>query len=395
MNPDFDVVVIGSGAAGLMAAIHASKTARTALLTDRAIGKSNSIMAQGGIQLPYGTSESRCRFLADIKRSARGEILDEVVARFVEEVEPTIHELERWGLALDRDSDGKLVRRRAGGLSEARIVSVRDSIGSAIMKVLKARARDSPTELRSGCTVDTLVPGPDRVRVRFDGGELSTKAVVCCTGGLAYWKARETGQRTTNPANGNHGFFAELKKLGAETIDEDVYQYQPFGLVDGPGGGVDKCVPESIVNFDPRLVDKNGDEVCGIRRDRLELTEAIHACIADGRGIEGERGDTGVWLTLGDIPPPRLRSAFPKLYLLLERSDRVGRNVLVRPFLHYYLGGFRIDDSCRSTIPRVFMAGEMVGGIHGRNRLMGNGITDSLVHGRLAGLAAARFAGGD
>jgi succinate dehydrogenase / fumarate reductase flavoprotein subunit/L-aspartate oxidase len=109
-----------------------------------------------------------------------------------------------------------------------------------------------------------------------------------------------------------------------------------------------------------------------------------------GRAVATEHGP-GLWLTLGDVPEQTLSSVFPKVHQYLERHGGVGRDLLIYPFLHYHLGGLGIDAGCRSDVAGLFLAGEITGGLHGRNRLMGNGITDSLVHGRLAGLAAAAY----
>jgi len=382
------VAVVGAGAAGLMAAIAASETVQTLLLTDGPIGRANSAMAQGGLHVPFDTAESRRSMAEDMVRSARTPVDRDRVDEFVGAVRPTVALLESWGLALDRDDAGALVRRTAGGLSEPRIVTAGDRIGPALMAVLEGRLRASVTVAeRAG--VAAIEPGEPIVLLREDGGAVSADAVVVCTGGLSHFEAQRSGLPTTNPPNANHGMFGVLRDLGLPAVDEGVFQFQPFGLVEAPGS-VGRCVPESVVGLGVRVLDRHGLEVAPAGADRLTVTEAMHAAIDAGRGVETPAG-SGVTLTLSDVDPAVLAASYPSLCRTLERMGALGGDVVVRPFLHYHLGGLAATPDGETVIPGLFVAGEMVGGLHGRNRLMGNGITDSLVHGRRAGVAAARL----
>lgn len=382
------MAVVGAGAAGLMAAIAASETVQTLLLTDGPIGRANSAMAQGGLHVPFDTAESRRSMAEDMVRSARTPVDRDRVDEFVGAVRPTVALLESWGLALDRDDAGALVRRTAGGLSEPRIVTAGDRIGPALMAVLEGRLRASVTVAeRAG--VAAIEPGEPIVLLREDGGAVSADAVVVCTGGLSHFEAQRSGLPTTNPPNANHGMFGVLRDLGLPAVDEGVFQFQPFGLVEAPGS-VGRCVPESVVGLGVRVLDRHGLEVAPAGADRLTVTEAMHAAIDAGRGVETPAG-SGVTLTLSDVDPAVLAASYPSLCRTLERMGALGGDVVVRPFLHYHLGGLAATPDGETVIPGLFVAGEMVGGLHGRNRLMGNGITDSLVHGRRAGVAAARL----
>jgi len=111
-----------------------------------------------------------------------------------------------------------------------------------------------------------------------------------------------------------------------------------------------------------------------------------------GRLIFDSEGRPGFQLVLDEIPPEQLLAEFPSAMHHLEKHLKPGDPLLIRPFLHYQLGGFRMDCDCQSSLPGLFLAGEVTGGLHGRNRLMGNGLSDSLVHGRRAGANAALFA---
>jgi succinate dehydrogenase/fumarate reductase flavoprotein subunit len=350
-------------------------------------------MAQGGLQVPLPDAESRERFVADMLRSARVPLDGTLVRHFVDHVGDTVELLEQWGLELDRDENGEVIRRRAGGLSDPRIVSSGDSIGPALMRVLRHHVESLDVDIITHSRVVRVEPQDSMLVVTVRDGEngaheLHARAVVAATGGLTYRVAHERGEETTNPRNENHVLYEALRELGLARVHEDFFQYQPFGIVSVDTGSVGRCVPESIVNYPVRLLDRHGDVVCELSRDRLAVTEAMRDSMRKGDGFTGVDRRPGLLLTLSDVPAGELRERFPKLAGLLERHDALDADVLVRPFLHYQLGGFRTGPDGTTAVPGLLLAGEMTGGLHGRNRLMGNGITDSLVHGRLAGRAA-------
>lgn len=388
---DCNIAIIGSGAAGLMAAIEASPAGGCLLLTDGTLGRSNSAMAQGGLQLPRRDPRSLEAFCEDIYRSARVEVDAQRVRNFVAHVAEVIETLARWGLQLDRDQRGELVRRMAGGLSEPRIVSVRDQIGPALMRVLLHKLEACPVDrLEHAQVLDIRREGTRLVIEGERAGRplrLRARRVICCTGGPTWREARRRGLPTTNPPNHNHILFDRLAARGLPLVHPDFYQYQPFGIVRSAGEKVGRCVPESIVNLGVRLLDREGRDIGSLRRDRWELTCHLFELSRQGRAVQTEHGP-GFRMTLSEVDGGQLAREFPKVLRLMARYGEGNGDILVYPFLHYYLGGFVVDVRCRSALPGLFLAGEMVGGLHGRNRLMGNGITDSLVHGWLAGRAA-------
>ena len=390
---DCGVAVVGSGVAGLMAAIAAGP--ETVLFTDGPLGKSNSSMAQGGLQLPPPGADALARFGDDMRRSARVPLDADRVAAFVGHVEETIASLVDWGLELDRDAHGDVVRRMAGGLSEPRIVSSRDQIGPAIMKILLQHVRAAGVHVVDHARVVDVQPSGRGVRLTVEhAGAIEhweARAAICCTGGITYREAQRRALPTTNPANDNHVLFDRLAAIGLPVEHADFFQFQPYGLAASGHEAVGRCVPESIVNFRVRLLDRTGGEVGEIGQDRYALTQRMFAAADEGRAVRLDDGSPGLWLTLSDVDSDALREHFPKLVQYLERHGGLGADVLVFPFLHYYLGGFRVNARCETPVPGLFLAGEMVGGLHGRNRLMGNGITDSLVHGRVAGRAAREY----
>lgn len=397
MSPSEPLVVVGAGAAGLMAAATLAEDApqvRTMILSDRAIGNSNSVMAQGGLHVPYGSAESRESMVDDMLRAGGNPGLRSRVTDYVGRIAATIETLESWGLALDR-SDGELVRRRAGGMSESRIVGTADSIGPAVLKVLKARLADSVIE-RPSTPVSDLGSTPNGVAVRGPFGTITAAAAIVATGGTARQRASLDRLTTTNPPNQNHVLYRELStKL--DRVDPDLFQYQPFGLVDlgdpDSASRIGYAVPETIVEYpEVQLIDRSGCPIADLQAGRLAITRAIHAAVSEGRGVAGRDGHTqGATLTLSRIDPSRLVAAFPNLCRRLERAGLLGHDVVVEPFLHYQLGGLVSENDGSTTIKGVFLAGEIRGGLHGQNRLMGNGLTESLVSGRVAAQAVLRF----
>jgi aspartate oxidase len=387
------VGVVGSGAAGLMAAAVAAERVPVALLTDRGLGTSNSAVAQGGLQVPSPGADALQRFIDDIRRSARTAVDETRLARFASQVVPTVELLQAWGLELDRDEAGELRRRRAGGLSEPRIVTAGDQIGPAVMKVLRHQVERRGVDLHTQTTVRDIVPCGEGLVLVTDTARLPVVACVVATGGLAHRRAFDAGIRTSNPANRNDVLWQSLLRLGLVEVGKDDYQYQPFGIVDEPRNTRSKCVPESIGGLDGvALVDRAEKPVIGLSADRREVTAAMFAAAAAGRCISTATGEPALRLTLSNVPSELIADMYPRLHRQLVAWGRSGADLAVWPFLHYQLGGFATGADGETAVPGLYLAGEMTGGLHGRNRLMGNGITDALVLGRLAGAAAASYA---
>lgn len=368
----------------MMAALTAARHIDTILVTDGPLGRANSAMAQGGLHVPLPGGEDS--MVGDMVRSARDAVDAERIAGFVAGIAPTVDTLVEWGLHLDREPDGTVRRIVAGGLTEARIVTSGDGIGREVMRVLRSRTEGSPrlTVLPSHQVVD-IESGPSLVLA--GGGVIGVRAVVVATGGTAHARAVREGVRSTNPPNRNHELLDALRTRGVATTGDDLFQYQPFGLLEA-GGTVGRCVPESVASLGVRLVDRSGAAVVDPALDRLEVTRAIESAVARGKGVE-TGGGIGVTMSLSDLDPAILEQRYPALLRTLSAMDRVGSDVVVRPFLHYFLGGLAVDEAGATSLDSVYAAGEAVGGLHGRNRLMGAGITDALVNGRVAGEAAA------
>ena len=286
-------------------------------------------------------------------------------------------------------------------LTEPRIVSSRDQIGPAIMKVLlEPRARRAGWHVVDHTRVVDVRPadgGLTSTSQRGDGARrdaarprrrLLHRRHHLARGAPPRLADHQPGQRQPRPLR------PPRRRRPAARCTPTTIQYQPYGLVESePRGGRPLRAGEHRQLPASACSTATAPTIGEIGQDRYALT-AAHVRGARRRGgrCGADDGSPGLWLTLSDVDPTVLRRRFPKLAAVPRaRHGRIGQDVLVFPFLHYYLGGFQVAPRCETAVPGLFLAGEMVGGLHGRNRLMGNGITDSLVHGRLAGRAAREY----
>ena len=276
-------------------------------------------------------------------------------------------------------------------MSEPRVVTAGDRIGAPVMRLLLAAVRASDIEIAEHESVQAIGRGAGTGPVvATDRRELQAGAVVVATGGGSWARAQASGVASSNPKNANHVLQTALVDAGLATVDAGIYQYQPFGDVRSlDDSGVGKLIPESIASTGVRLLDSRGHEIISPLAGRLAVTEAIEATISSGGGISSDDGRTGVLLTMSDVAVDWLEQHYPTLTRRLRSRGDLGEDLIVSPFVHYQLGGLAVRARGATAVPGLFLAGEITGGLHGRNRLMGNGLTDALVHGRIAGSAAA------
>lgn len=387
------VAIIGAGAAGLSAALVAASSAtRVTVLTDRSMGRANSTLAQGGLQVAL-SPESEAGMIDDMVRSAADTSVRGRVEHFVRNTSEMFAWLQSIGLVLDTDETGALRKRIAGGMSEPRVVTSGDRIGAPVMRLLGRLVRESANiEVLENCQVQDLSRGANGLELHTEQGTAAFGSVVCATGGTAWSEAQRLGLPTSNPPNDNHVLHDRLNAmLGPAPVSP--FQFQPFGHVASlDDRHVGKLIPESIVGFDVRILDRMGAPVVDPRAGRLRVTEAMREAHRSGRSIPTERGVPGYRLTLSDVSTSHLKRLYPNLTRRLDSMDLLGSDVVIAPFIHYQLGGYAVQTDGSTEVPGLFLAGEVTGGLHGRNRLMGNGLTESLVCGRMAGAAAAEFA---
>jgi len=401
------VFIVGSGAAGMMSALSCAQYVPVTILTDGKLGRSNSIMAQGGIQVPRDTVEDRSAMVKDMLKSARGLASKERIISFVDHIHETISYLLELGVKFDHDEDGVIIRRMAGGLSGPRIISTKDKIGPSVMKALRKRVISTKNiEVRQKCRVEDLklIEKDGKIAYQISlqtlndnyGNKIgnhrlemiTTTTIVCAAGGKTFAHANAIGKRTTNPYNTNQKIYELLEKIGIEERNKDLYQYQPFGII-MPARGRGRNIPETITNFSVEIQDRNGMKVCDTNQDRLEMVASMNKAFEEGRAFEFEEGEWGFKLVVPKEEKELILSVLPKLRSILA-NDFDG--IFVQPVLHYYLGGFEVNCENESKIEGLFLAGEITTGLHGANRLMGTGLLESLVGGMIAGKRAAAHA---
>jgi succinate dehydrogenase / fumarate reductase flavoprotein subunit/L-aspartate oxidase len=397
-----DVLVIGGGGAGAAAALAAAAAgARVLVVTKLRFGVSNSVMAEGGMQAAIGTDDSIDRHAEDTLRAGHGVGDPDLVARMVADGPDIVRWLIRLGCHFDRTGTAPLddlVLKRPGGASADRIVSARDHIGLEIMRVLRAAVDNEPrievlpagpvvellSDERGRCAGAVLYHIPYRRFVR-----VHSRAVVLATGGAG--RLHLGGGPTSNHIGATADGLVLAYRLGAHLRDVDSFQYHPTGLA-APRHLVGLLVSEAARSHGAHLRNADGERFVDELQPRDVVAAAVLREIAAGRGIDRD-GLVGVWLDTPGLEraKPGTLAGFPSLRHLAERCghDPAVQPFLVRPTLHYQNGGIRIDGEGRTDVPGLFAAGEVTGGIHGRNRLMGNALLDILSFGRRTGATAA------
>ena len=373
-------MVVGTGIAGMSAAISASDAgAQTLLVTDRAFGRSNSIMAQGGIQVPADSERDISLMLADMQ-SVGGPNLDfNRASSFVSELPIVAERLGGWGLQFDVADDGSPMRRLAGGLSSPRILTVGDEIGRPLMRILRDEVSTRCQVMVQRPVTDVQIEGSE-FRLQTKRGDVGARSVVIATGGVAYQEAIATGGLTSNPPNENAALRISLERLGIEEVGRRLFQWHPFGLAHSVNGVTAACVPESVAALGPRLIGGDGTKISSLPAPRSEVVEAMNDWTRRSTFSE-------IRLTLSELSDSDLER-FPKVK---KQIELYGSDPVVVPVLHYELSGLRAGLDQETSVPGLYLAGEIVGGTHGRERLMGMAVGDSLVHGHRAGVNAARI----
>lgn len=404
LHPEFttDVLVLGGGGAGVTAALFAeSLGARVLLATKLRLGNSNTIMALGGMQASVAAEDSPLKHFADTLIAGNFAGKTPLVKALVEDGPQIVKWLLDIGVNFDRDAQGNLATKKAGGLSAPRILSIGDHTGLNIMKVLKDELRKSGRiellEFSPAVELTTDAAGACNGAILYDLGRrrhlvVQARAVIVATGGAG--RLHNQGFPTSNNFGATGDAVVLAYRAGASIEGLDSFQYHPTGVM-FPDHMVGVLVTEAIRSLGAHLVNGHGQRFVNELETRDLVAAAIIREVEQGRGVRTPSGKVGVWL---DIPVLEellekgvLKKRFPSLFkkFMRVRIDITRRPLLIYPTLHYQNGGILIDEQGESTVPNLFVAGEAAGGIHGRNRSMGNSLLDIFVFGRRAGLAAA------
>ncbi len=400
-----DVLVIGGGGAGAGAAILAQQNgAKVTLVTKLRFGDANTMMAQGGIQAADRPEDSPATHYLDVIGGGHFDNLPELVEALVNDAPIVIDWLEKLGVMFDKLPDGTMMEEHGGGTSVRRMHSSRDYSGAEIMRTLRDEVRN-----REDITVIEFSPAVELVL--DDKGQIAgavlynletkeyffakAKAVVLSTGGGG--RLHYQGFPTTNHYGATADGVIMAYRLGAEPLYLDTMQYHPTGAA-YPEQIVGQLVTEKVRGLGAQPVNIKGEQfVYPLEPRDVEAASFIRECKERNLGFIGPDGQPGVWLDSPLIDllhgPGTIQKALPAMVRQFKRFgiDITTMPMLVYPTLHYQNGGIRIDADCHTRIPGLFVAGEVSGGVHGRNRLMGNSLLDVCVFGRRAGLSAAEY----
>ncbi|MCP1661450.1 MAG: fumarate reductase subunit A [Methanocalculus sp. MSAO_Arc1] len=390
------VLVIGSGGAGIRAALEAARYGETILVGKSVAGKGGcTVMAEGGYNAVLRETDTISSHLNDTLKG--GAFLnDRALAEvLVNEAPNRIDDLLRFGAVFDAEDSCTIAQRPFGGQAFARTCYAGDRTGHEIVMTLLERLRASDIRLRNEITALELATDQGRVCGAFtatrdgDIGAIAADAVVLATGGCG-----QIYDITTNSTTGTGDGYALGYRAGAELIDMEMVQFHPTGAVH-PYDARGRLITEAVRGEGGILKNSEGERfMARYDPERMELStrdvvaRSIATEVLEGRGTP--RG--GVWLDVTHLSSQQIEERLP---LMLEQFLKFGVDIRtepmeVAPTAHHMMGGLRITPECRTTVPGLFACGEVAGGVHGANRLGGNALAETQVFGRRAGEAAGK-----
>ncbi len=393
----FDVLVIGSGASGLAAAVSAERAgARVGLATKTTLQACNSAKARGGIQAAFAEDDSPEIHAEDVLRSSHETADPALVRTLTSEAPSAIHGLEELGVEFTRSNGGYRLAR-CGGATRPRLLQVGDRTGHAITKALRQTFEAEPgvelphhalTELRPAENGWTATFDVKDEQVQIDAG-----AVVLAAGGRCFAEAETRGELSTNHPNATGEVTRIALEAGAESCDLDALQYHPNGGA-WPTTMQGYSIPETTRAYGAVLLNADGEEFTDSLGPRDAVSQAIFDEVERGKGVLTPDGRPGVWLDTTRISAEDAGISLPYMLRRYRGAgiDPLSEPIHTYPVLHYQNGGLVIDEHASTTLEGVYACGEIAGGTHGRNRMMGNSLLECTVFGRRAGRAAAERA---
>jgi L-aspartate oxidase len=389
----FDVLVIGSGASGLAAAVSAERAgARVALATKGALQSCNSAKAQGGIQAAFGEDDSPELHAEDVWKSSHETADMRLVGILTSEAPDTIHWLEENGVEFTRENGGYRLAR-CGGASRKRLLQVGDQTGLAITKALRETLEASSARTFPKSPLTSLEAIENGWRAQCGDHLIEAGAVVLAAGGRCYREAKERGEFSTNHPGATGETTRMAVELGAEARDLDALQYHPNGGA-WPENMQGYSIPETTRAYGAVLLNADGEEFTDSLGPRDQVSQAIFDEVEQGKGVDTPDGRPAVLLDTTRISERDAEISLPYMLRRYRSAgiDPLAEPILTYPVLHYQNGGLRIDKRGETTVEGLYACGEIAGGTHGRNRMMGNSLLECCVFGRRAGCAAAERA---
>jgi succinate dehydrogenase / fumarate reductase flavoprotein subunit len=401
---EHDVLVIGAGGAGLRAAIEAlAQGVSVGVVSKSLLGKAHTVMAEGGIAAAMANVDSADGWKPHFRDTMRGgKMLNNwrMAQLHAQEAPGRVRELEHWGAIFDRTADGNILQRAFGGHTYKRLCHVGDRTGLEMIRTLQDRGVQLGFDVYMECTIVRLLKDGNRCvgaigywREQGRFVVFKAKSVVMATGGIGKaWPITSNSWEYTGDG------MALAYEAGAELMDLEFVQFHPTGMVWPPG--VQGILVTEAVRGEGGILRNSKGERFMEKYDpkRMELStrdvvaRSIYTEVKEGRGTE----HGGAYLDISHKPAEYVKKKLPSMYHQFKELadvDITKGPMEVGPTCHYVMGGIRVEaDTAQSTVPGLFAAGECAAGLHGANRLGGNSLSDLLVFGRRAGLAAAKHA---
>src|SRR5919112_852301 len=412
-NRSCDVLIIGSGSAGLRAAIEAHDAgSRVLIISKSKKGDPHTVLARGGINAALGTMDLEDNWMIHAADTLReGEFLAdyERVELLCKNAPDAVNELVNWGARFHREKDGRLTQRFFGAHTYRRTVFYEDRTGEEIIRVLMDEISQRKIEIVDSVYVIKLLksddiigeePGREEVKGAL-GIDIEKKEIVifeCKSLILAAGGYTRVYSVSSSRIFENYGEGVSLAyEAGVDLVDMEMVQFHPTGMV-WPEKALGTLATEAIRGEGGILLNSKGERFMkNYYPERMELgprdivARANYNEIVAGRGTE----HGGVWLDITHLPKEKILDRLPTMYEQFKNIAGVDiskEKMEVGPTAHYSMGGVVVDIKCRTNIRGLFAVGEAISQIHGANRLGGNSLLDTVVFGKIVGVEAARFA---
>ncbi len=407
-KPDYtvDLLIIGGGLAGTSAAVWANDKGiakeKILLVNKLRHGDANSIMAEGGTQAADRENDSPARHFLDAIGGGHFTNKPDVLRALVTDAPLVMKWLCDLGAMLDREEDGTFVEKAGGGTSRRRMHACRDYTGLEELRVIRDDFKNREIPYIEYYPVIEFLTDGNRVTgailYNLETGEykiVQAKATILATGGFGRLHIR--GFPTTNHYGATCDGIVLAYRVGAKLRDTDTVQYHPTGAA-YPQQIIGLLLTEKLRGMGAQPVNKDGEAfVFPLEPRDVEAASFIRECYVKDNGVVTPTGMRGVWLDTPLIEVKNgegtIEKSFPGMFRMFKRFDIDMRKdpVLVFPTLHYQNGGVETDPWGKTNVDSLWVAGEVSGGVHGKNRLMGNSTLDCLVFGRRAGISAAEY----